>query len=425
MTASTQDTGKLDSQSSIKRNRQPTENNFKLSQMNGSTSNNKQDIPSPDQDQLLSLTSKHNESWQLAMAKQLEDEENFSPFPCEDDDNSTDPNPILNYNMSEALESVPNQAGETIQEVPNAKVHHTNLSSLQQIDPSKRPRRRIICPPPSFLHPDEIDYIRDKITRVIEEKGVGQLPKDFNLFDSENNSIHLQCDDDDLSKSSGRADNCQLNRTSIEIKFSQMPECEIHGEEDCDCPIFDETCTSSRLSSKGSSDLRYADCEDGKCGPSCELTFEYDSSGRLVPTGTNIEEKLKSITNEASKLKQLKDELNSIICESSESQALVPTNKLQNRQQPPSSSSSKSSSKRKISADKKPKRVITDPLDDLKILVKDRPQAKLEKCAIRNRRSTTPQNYYGLIPNDSCCLSCQYEAVFGTKPRYLVAKNAS
>lgn len=420
--------GKLDSESSINKSRQPSETKTKTPESNVFTSNTKSTSIKPSPAQLFDLISKNYESWLQAMAKQFEDEENFSPFPTEDDLNPAKLNPIFNYNLLEALESASNQAGEKIQEITNDGIQKTSLlRGLQNgasTRPIKHPKRKIICPPQSLLNDTEIDFIRDKIAQIIKQKDGGSLPKNFNLFESGYSSIHLHGDDNLNKISSELENNGELNPTSIEIEFSPIPECKTHGIEDCDCPIFDETYASSRLSSRGIlSGLRHTESDDDDGGPSCEFTFEYDGNGKLLPTGNNIEERLKLMSQEATKLRGLQDEFSTTINEADEPQQNSLTKKQLSTSK--ASSSSSSLSKRRAKVKRKLKQVITDPLDDLKRMVKELSQEKLEKYRLQNRQSATPRNYYGLIPNENCCLLCQYEAVFGMKPRYLVAKKAS
>ncbi|KAG5417507.1 hypothetical protein I9W82_005143 [Candida metapsilosis] len=415
MSPSNQNTGKLESETPIDKKRQPSETKTKAPPRMITPTTNINPLSKPNPAQLFDLISKNYESWSQAMAKQFEDEENFSPFPSEDDAN-TQSNPIFNYNLLEALESASVQAGERVKEISSGGVHDPLNLATSQSDtaprPIKLPKRRIICPPESLLNNTEIDFIRNKITQAIKQKEGGVLPKG-NLFDP---GIRLR---DDFGNLANNMDsNGDLNHTSIEIEFSPIPECEVHGAEDCDCPIFDEGHTSSRLSSKGISSRHNDDENDD--GPSCEFTFEYDSNGRLLPTGNNIEEKLQSMKY-ADKMKGFQDEFNAIMDEADESQPNLYTANNRSVLIPPISSPSKSLH-RKTKVKRRLKREITDPLDDLKSFVKEESQRKLEKLRLRDRDSTTPRNFYGLIPNDKCCLLCQYESVFGMEPRYLVAK---
>ncbi|KAI5969963.1 hypothetical protein CANMA_001003 [Candida margitis] len=433
MTPSTHHMGKQDLESPAMDSRQPSETKAKKppKEMNAGASSSKPTSIKASPAQLFEMISKNYDNWSQVMAKQFEDEDNFSPFPKEDDPNPTESNPIFNYNLLEALESVSNQAGERIQEITNDDRQSLDAPTIEtpHSDTSKRlikhPKKKIICPPQSLLNDNEIDFIRDKIAQIIKQREGGDLPANFNLFESSYENSHL--DDNDLSKLRNEFENAgHLNPASIEIEFSPIPECKIHGLEDCDCPIFDEVYGSSSLSSNGLlRESRPADSDNDSEGPSCEFTFEYDSSGRLLPTGNNIEEKLRSMNQAAEKLKGLKDELNLGTNVASRYQENNPPARNQQDSSRAPSSGSSTSPKHKSKLKRKSKREISDPLDDLKRLLKEKPQDKLDSSRLRNRVSTTPRNYYGLIPSDKCCLLCQYEAVFGMKPRYLVGKKAS
>lgn len=98
-----QNTGKLESETPIDKKRQPSETKTKAPPRMITPTTNINPLSKPNPAQLFDLISKNYESWLQAMAKQFEDEENFSPFPSEDDAN-TQLNPIFNYNLLEALE---------------------------------------------------------------------------------------------------------------------------------------------------------------------------------------------------------------------------------------------------------------------------------------------------------------------------------
>ncbi|KAI5958026.1 hypothetical protein KGF57_002834 [Candida theae] len=428
MSTSNSKTGKKDAESSTNKSRQPSETGTKPS-----TKNVRKNVIKPlpmnsDPAQLFNLFSKNYESLSQAMAKQFEDEENFSPFPSEDDTN-TQSNPIFNYNLLEALESASIQTGEKVKEVTNGNGQRSFSTAPSQNGASTKPtthaKRKIICPPQSLLNDSEIDFIRNKIAQVIKQNEGGNLPRSLNFFDAGDGfALHSE---DSNKTSNGFNNRGNHNQTSIEIEFSPIPECKVHGVEDCDCPIFDEEYVSSHPSSRGLNSSRDSEGRDSNDdGPSCEFTFEYDSKGRLLPMGNNIEDKLSLMDSEAGKLKELQEEFEAIIAEENGSRPKSAVKEQSDKTHRPRSISSKSTQQNKNRVKRRLKREITDPLDDLKEFVKEETQKKLEKRRLLcNRQSSSSRNFYGLIPKDDCCLLCQYEAVFGIKPRYLVTKKAN
>ncbi|KAI5951626.1 hypothetical protein KGF54_004700 [Candida jiufengensis] len=459
----------------------------------------------PGPEELFELLSKNYENWSQAMTKQFEDEENFSPFPNENDNelNKDKMNPIFNYSLLEALETASNEIGDKLKDIPNGNIRNNTLISKTTSSntttngsianrPIKHPKRRILHPSHSLLNEKEIVFLRDKITQIIKEREGDNLPQGFTLYDT-NDEKGLNNDDDDeeelcsccdhsdeddeyeedhdqndydLNDFTNNNDNNNDKRYSnhhinsrpthsIEIELNTAPDCEVHGSKSCDCPIFDspnnnelERMTRRKRNYMGSpSDNDY----DSNEGPSCEFTFEYDHNGQLIPTYNNIEEKLRLMRLESSmkinnKLPN-KNKINNKFSsgknnnsktvqpkqstkqstkqDNKPNQATATNSNTNSKANPKSSSPTKTKTKKTTKTKSKSSNSASpniNPLNDLKKLQTELPNDILKKYRLRNLQSTTPKNFYGLIPNDSCCLLCQYEAIFGCKPKYIYSK---
>ncbi|KAI5964565.1 uncharacterized protein KGF55_001634 [Candida pseudojiufengensis] len=493
------------------------------------TSSSKKPSSNPGPEELFELLSKNYENWSQAMTKQFEDEENFSPFPNENDSNTSNKdkmNPIFNYSLLEALETASNEIGENLKDISNDKVLHdyvvtssfkssntngstsTNNGSIAN-RPIKHPKRRILHPSHSLLNEKEIVFLRDKITQIIKEREEDNLPQGFTLYDTKDEK---GLNDDDEIDDNERAEFCSCcdhseydydeeddddynnqndydlndfndnndkrthfnsHRThSIEIELNTAPDCDIHGSNGCDCPIF-ESSNNNELERRIRRKRNYMGSPsdndyDSNEGPSCEFTFEYDHNGQLIPTYSNIEEKLRlmkletsmksnskqSIKNNKStsiktnktvkpkplikqdiKLKQNQNQNADVKTSSNSNSNTKPTQSKQSQQpkqsqqQTKTQVQSKPKTKPKKSKSKSPSTTTSstipqiNPLNDLKKLQKlNLSNDILKKYRLRNLQSTTPKNFYGLIPNDKCCLLCQYEAIFGCKPKYIYSK---
>ncbi|RLV92545.1 hypothetical protein JA1_003085 [Spathaspora sp. JA1] len=306
----------------------------------------------PDPKKLFELVSKNYENWSQAMFKQFEqDNANFSPFPDDSIPSANTP-PIFDYSLLEALD-----------------VHDDNN---EKVDPPKSDKKSV-QPSPTLLSEYEIDFLRDRISQMIQHQGIGTRDKNstdrgFSLYDTrDEEGLHAgntdDCydqDDYDLEEITGDDD---FHHHHIEVELNTVPECDVHGMDGCDCPIYDYV--------EGE--------EDTQNGPSCEFTFEYDHTGKLIPTYNNVEEKLR-LMNLENRLKQQK--LPSI------SELNITTG-------------SNTTKKKKNKKNKK----------------KNQPA---KSTTHQNLPTTIPQDYYGYIPSDKCCLFCEYQAIFGSKPRQMM-----
>jgi hypothetical protein len=315
---------------------------------------------------LFELVSNNYESWQQAMNKQFIDEDNYLPFPQEDqdhdygDDEDND-KPIFDYSLLDQLENqeldkedesdtfacvqklneIMNQNSPTKIESDDQQVKQSEndnkdhklaslveaLSNLNKLDLFKtaiEQKQNGSIPANELLNENDMDVLRYKIANMINYNHNGSMDEleDEDQFDIDIDIIHDQ-------------DNYDVNEIIEDSNYSYSHHIDVELNQNK--PQYEE-------------------------GPSCEFTFEYDKNGKLIPTYNNVEEKIQLLQN--------KTKLPSI-------------NELNLKELP----------------DKKDKR-------------------KKNKKKLENNVSPPIQG--GLIMNSNCCLICEYEIVFGHKPKQLI-----
>ncbi|EDK42701.1 hypothetical protein LELG_00879 [Lodderomyces elongisporus NRRL YB-4239] len=165
------------------------------------------------------------------------------------------------------------------------------------------------------------------------------------------------------------------------------------------------------------------DDDDEYDGPSCEFTFEYDSNGQLIPIANNIEEKLRQM--EISAKRARRSALNGQERNLARNQInyksnrnIIKTDSRQRRDRPKNANNMLTLKSNDKVEDRTPFNALAD-LQSLRTLSMEN-NLNLQKYRLRNEPFTIPRNFFGLIPSDTCCLLCQYEAVYGSKPVQLL-----
>lgn len=363
-----------------------------------------------DPQKLFDLVSKNYDTWLQVMSKQFKDEENFLPFPK---DESMDKNsqPIFNYTLLEALEKASSDFSEKMndiniengkKEVP--KVEQDKYKSLQT---SHEVENSNVEKPSStsceaLLKESEINFLRNKITQMIASNNFSinnnyKAPKreGFSLYDTrdeeglhDGNTDQFYDDDQDdydLEEVQGDFLYDYPGQRHIEVELNTAPECETHGFEECDCPIFH----AGRGSEYTNGSYGFDEDEDG---PSCEFTFEYDHKGKLVPTYSNVEEKLR-LMNLESRISSNANRKNLQLPSINEISAGVSHN----------TNNSSSKSKKK---NKKKKRTNSNTTSS------KQSKTTSDQC---NNTNVHSNPVFG-----SCCLFCEYEVIYGAKPRQMI-----
>jgi len=351
-----------------------------------------------DPKRLFELISKNYEIWQNSLNNQFVDEDGFLPFPQESEDsenrkaspnNSQDSGPIFNYSLLEALE---NASGDNFNETDLFNEIRLNLSNIDKLFPltksntntanesgitpslsnenipidslknylSSKSEKPEAVPPKSaakmkkingstsLLKQSEIDFLRNKISSMISPK------EGMSLYDTKDEpGLHSGSGDVDvdLVHSQDDYDVDEILDDDYEYDYSHHIEVEVNA-------IGDDGQFNSHENE----------------GPSCEFTFEYDHNGKLVPTSSNVEEKIR-LMNLQSKINNQKLKLPSI----SELNLIDDAN----------------ATKKKKSKKKKKKKKAVDGQDE-PTLTKD------------------------ANTDHDCCLICEYEIIFGTKPKQLI-----
>ncbi|CAN3368218.1 hypothetical protein DICA3_F15940 [Diutina catenulata] len=312
-----------------------------------------------DPKKLFQLVSKNYEAWQSAMNSRVTNDldEGYSPFPVDPDDvaEPSDPKggqPIFNYSLLELLEQAPAEFDLQAILAPNKDTPATNGSSSD--NPIKAATPEVDG---SILNESEIDFLRQKISNMINfrpSRGDQSNPYGgMSLYDTQDEKGIVDDDDqDDYDLDEITSDDYSH---AIEVELNSH-----HQDEHCMCGGTDDE------------------------GPTCEFTFEYDNSGKLVPTYSNVEEKLRLLSlqqkltgNNAMKLPSI-SELNLI-------------------DNPAPKKKKKSKKKKKAHEEPAPAAVETPAHPD---------------------RPPPPPG--GLFSSTDCCLFCEYEFIFGKKPRQLI-----
>lgn len=437
--------------------------------------------------QLFELVSRNYENWQQAMVKRFEndenDDDNFSPFPNHDNQikanlnlilNQTSPieknsNPIFNYNLLEALDEVSNDMTDQLRESTSASLKDNIGTVNGTTDKSgiktevKNKRKLFATTTHTLLNEKEIDFLRHKITQIIQHGEQTKTTQGFSLYDTKDeeglhagNSDMCPCcsdckeyefeyDGDDYDYDQGDYDLEEITRDDddkkgysrgfsytippthhIEVELNAVPECDIHGSEDyCDCPIFDACIERGNGSNSSNSRVnvrkgaRTGDYdEDESDGPSCEFMFEYDHTGKLIPTYNNVAEKLREMELNGDKFIERAHEQTKTKKKGKKSKH---KNKKLHALKDDKKSKNKPLKEEGILSSKEDEEVSTImPISrniDLEIVR----EIKIPHDPSSNQPTTTPKDYFGLIPSISneCCLMCQYQAVFGAEPRQM------
>lgn len=374
---------------------------------------------------LFDMVSKDYENWQKAIYKQFhehDNEDNFSPFPG--DESSHTPPPIFNGSLMDALDASTNNDSDDDEEKRQAEEE----------------RQKIIRSLPTngvynhtnFLNEQEIDFLRDKIAEMVhyqeahpefrlygnKEEGNRQHSEGFTLYGTrDEEGLHSgntdeccpECggyDQDDydigeLEVDDEEASDYEYGHTHhIEVELNTAPECDVHGMEGCDCPIYDYGDDSD-------------EDEDGG-GPSCEFTFEYDHTGKLIPTYNNVEEKLRLMNLEARIQAARKNQKRRGLATIEEIHDTIVGGDNDG-----DNGSSKAKKKKNKKKKKKKKQSGDDDKSESPELADMIPRNDTQHLH-QNLPSTIPKDYYGYIPSNDCCLFCEYEAIFGKKPRNMM-----
>ncbi|KAK6200094.1 uncharacterized protein RJT21DRAFT_140348 [Scheffersomyces amazonensis] len=402
-----------------------------------------------DPKRLFELVSKNYETWQQAMHKQFHDDGDFSPFPREDEkptfhipsvnidptksmkqgnnnNNFQDSKPIFDYSLLEALEKASVEFSDKISQLDDdvdLSNHKNGNSSLgasfepEIVDTNPKPKtnnktnkKKVSMKMPSkemLLNEVEIDFLRDKISQMLNaDHGIPTKKKQgFSLYDTEDeeglhdgNSNDFYEDDYDESYDLNELDDEDNSYQysyppthHIEVELNTGPECDVHGLDGCDCPIYEY-------------DRDGEEYDDDEDGPSCEFTFEYDHTGKLVPTYNNVEEKLR-LMNLQSRLSNAAAVASGVNNGNGKNLRLPSINDLgitgTQRSKPDNdieeNKSGKSKSKSKSKKKKKSKKKRNVGTEDFDHRISD-----------------------FIKGGNKCCVLCEYEAIFGSKPKQLI-----
>lgn len=362
-----------------------------------------------DPQKLFDLVSKNYDTWLQVMSKQFKEEENFLPFP-KDESMDKSSQPIFNYTLLEALEKASSDFSEKANDInieDGKKDIPSNEQQVKQESPqatgevgsSTVEKPSTSCE--SLLKESEINFLRNKITQMIASNNFlinnYKTPKreGFSLYDTQDEEgLHDgntdqfyddEQDDYDLEEVQDDFLYDYMGQRRIEVELNTAPECETHGFEECDCPIFH----TGKGGEYRNGSYGFDEDEDG---PSCEFTFEYDNKGKLVPTYSNVEEKLRLMNLESR-----------ISTNSNRNNLQLPSINEINAGGSHNADTSSSKSKKK---NKKKKRSNSNTTNSK--------QSKPVSDSHPN------PNVHSNPVFGSCCLFCEYEVIYGSKPRQMI-----
>lgn len=235
---------------------------------------------------------------------------------------------------------------------------------------------------PPLLSDEELKFLRSKITEFITFSGLDQL-----AIDSVLQPLPRQPKENAFSLY-GTNDEAGLFENGSHIEnFQDTDQDHEHGEDQDDYDI-DELSNQRFSYEYGPAHRIEVELNDGLMRdhpdldnpdePSCEFTFEYDANGKLVPTYSNVEEKLR-LMDLQSHIKQ--------------------TGRL-------------------VTSPSSP------PLPSLQLDQRDIAHKKKKKSG-KKKKSKPQQSQLGANSNQDCdpadaCLFCQYEAFYGIKPVHMM-----
>lgn len=401
--------------------------------------------PALDPKAIFESVSKNYEAWQAAMGIPSKLKDGFLPFPNEDDDMDMiqDPElrPILNYSLLEALGKASTEHSENASEGYTA--NQDALRSGNEIKPS--------LPEKSLLKDSELEFLREKISNMLTSNDILDNPlrlhkqlglrdlasfpanskafpsapgssRGFTLYgtnDEEglhggNSNQHIDdgidegIDDNSSEGSTGAQEGewalsepeaeqtyrYEYGTHHIEVEVNSIPECETHAPEPCECVTF--------VSGKDH------DKDDEE--PSCEFTFEYVPSGELVPIHNNVEEKLREMA----------------VLSRSGSGAGKPAVTDANLDNATTSFPGSTKKKNKKKNKKKSKKKNAEPDEiaagDLQnsSLKNECPAPSASRASAPVTALPAPRKPLPVFGDPNCCLLCEYELIFGSKPRQLI-----
>lgn len=300
-----------------------------------------------DPKKLFQLVSKNYESWQATMNVDAKTK----------DGKPTNNQPIFKYNLLELLEKAPSEID--LQSI----ISQMGIEPLGEADAERASEPGAPLADP-ILNEQEIDFLRNKITQMINFRPQKTTPHPLggmSLYDTKDEPGIIDEDQDDYDLDEITNDD-YYNLHHIEVELNS------HRDGECTC----------------------GDDHD-EDGPTCEFTFEYDKLGNLVPTYSNVEEKLRLMSlqqklgkNGLMKLPLIL-ELNLIDSPSTT--------------QPPAKKKKLKRKKKKLAA------VNANPSLE-KVELPPPPPGQIPPC--------------GVLNNPDCCLFCEYTLIYGKKPRQLI-----
>lgn len=353
-----------------------------------------------DPKRLFELVLRNYKLWQEAMNRDVasrDDSYPRTPDPgashaadsgADDATGDTGGEPVLNYNLFELLDKTPAEIDlqAIMATVGKDGIVKPNLNQPSLLAPSPTPAPLLLIPPPPptagetlsplyqpdaarvtelILNEQEIDFLRQKILQMINFRplpsAAAALLGGMSLYDTQDERGIVDDDDQDDYDLDELAADEYYKSHHIEVELN------LHRQDECTCGD-DHT-------------------DDG---PTCEFTFEYDNLGKLVPTYSNVEEKLRLMglqhklgANGTMKLPLIL-ELNLIDQAAAASSDHLPL---------PAGLKKKKHKKKK---------------------------KKDTKLVVPAPSPAAPMPPGAMLAYGDCCLLCEYEFIYGKKPRQLI-----
>lgn len=235
---------------------------------------------------------KSYEFWQNIMTRKFQEDDKFLPFPKEDEKANLSLDVLNAFRMAEGAqpgnstnqngkENTTNSATEGLSEIPGFPAI-PGASDLPGALPGVPGIPEI--PGAPLLNDTELSFLRTRIAEFISFSGFDQIAKETRSgldklarikHEAEGFSIYGTNDEEGLHDGNGH--------------YDEQDDYDIDELDEQDGFLYDYAPTHHIE----------VELNDGPPGeshpdePSCEFTFEYDRNGKLVPTYSNVEEKLR------------------------------------------------------------------------------------------------------------------------------------
>ncbi|CUM63915.1 uncharacterized protein PRCAT00001503001 [Priceomyces carsonii] len=323
---------------------------------------------------LISKVSKNYERWLQHINDQFERDERTKGSRDKNLTQGKISEPIFDYSLLEELEKASNEFSnklDLLKKLDPEKVLPSNSS--KNLAPDKTnivslKHKKAHHFSDKTLNHFEIEILRDKIYDMIKSENLGDNP--VQRYSTEDGfSLYGTKDEEGLYHEN--ANSCSDNdNDDNEVEPHLGDRCPIFPNSQHHIELELSSCACCDHSDSDHGSAHYGDDNDAieGNGPSCDFTFEYDHKGNLISSYDNVEKNLRLLNIASNNEKSAKAEHSTPV-------------------------------------------QMRKPIDQ-GLRRSDRKNKNKKKDKIESK------SYSGLF--QPCCLFCEYEAIFGSKPRQLI-----